>query len=94
MTRQILSRFIEQVGITDASILLHRGPHRLERWRDGIDDIPANVAAWLAEWDANWRSRYTPAQLARIESMANCKGVELDAQTAAELWEIAEIVDR
>jgi hypothetical protein len=87
MTRAILSHFIDLVGITDASIMLHRYPHTLERWRDGQDDIPRHVADWLADWDAGWRTGYSPAEQARIEAMANSKGSELDEQTAAELWE-------
>jgi hypothetical protein len=37
MTRCILTRFIAKVGIVDASIMLHRQPPTLERWRDGLN---------------------------------------------------------
>jgi hypothetical protein len=90
MTRQLLTSYIDQVGITDASIMFHRHPITQERWRDGIVDIPQDVAKWLAAWaDRAWRGSYTPEQLARIEAIANSKGVELDERTAAELWEKA-----
>src|SRR4051812_24124585 len=52
MTRPILESFIAQVGIIDASIMLHRYPITLERWGDGQDQIPLAVAEWLAEWAA------------------------------------------
>jgi hypothetical protein len=51
MTRHILAQFIAQAGIVDASIMLHRYPITLERWRDGVDDIPPKVADWLAGWE-------------------------------------------
>lgn len=121
MTRPTLKRFIAALGITDAAIKLGRGPHQLERWRDGVDAIPQAVTDWLAEWSAvlgsavvtdvptlasirvpagslgvndplptipGWRLRYSPAQIACIEAMASSKGVELDEQTAAELWDL------
>jgi hypothetical protein len=53
MTRPNLERFIATLGIIDASILLHRYPITLERWRDGQDDIPKAVADWLAGWAAS-----------------------------------------
>jgi hypothetical protein len=136
MTRALLAQFIDQVGIVDASILLHRYPITLERWSNGRDEIPQRVADWLAGWakadesevliveqgtnverpsaDASrtpasitipagslgvndslpptptWRLRYPPEEQARIEAMANSKGVELDEQTAAELWQLVE----
>jgi hypothetical protein len=51
-TRSLLSRFIDQAGITDASIMLHRHPIKLVRWRNGQEDIPEAVAKRLAGWDA------------------------------------------
>ena len=86
MTRPLLIRFIATHGISHAAIKLGTYPISLERMTAGIDPIPQDVAAQLAN---AWRAAYTPEQIERIEGMANSKAVELDEGTARELWEIA-----
>ena len=47
------SHLIHAHGITDAAFTLGRHPIRLTRWRDGIDDIPPDVAERLQEWESD-----------------------------------------
>ena len=75
MSRPTLERFIAAHGITDASILLHRGPHQLERWRDGQDVIPEALADWLAEWDTDWRLSYSPRSRPRSGASSTTRGL-------------------
>jgi hypothetical protein len=43
----------------------------------GVDDLSPPIPGW--------HLRYSPEQLARLQSMASSKGIEPDEQTAAEL---------
>lgn len=53
MTRPLLSRFIAQVGIVDASILLRRHVIALERMVSGVDEIPQSLAEYLKRWEGS-----------------------------------------
>lgn len=49
MTRTLLTNFIATHGITDASIRLGRHPIALTRFRDGVDEIPEEIADYLKQ---------------------------------------------
>ena len=89
MTRQRLERFIAEYGIVDASILLHRQPITLERWRNGQDDIPSAEAEWLAGGVLLARSACQAPKLPKLPSRKSKTGRYLRRQIVSNprFWE-------